>query len=598
MLGGLKRLLMAAAAVSLSVGQVRHRLFEFTTSNTCAASSSGVLNFVGSLGVPVNASGIQMSQLAFGMFPGGASPQTITVIGGGKTVTIPTSVMTPCCAANGCDLATAAGGAWFESNCGAPAGCSLRWMMAPMTGSVMGTCPGCGMPASGSVTLDVQFANGIGLANFGTGTSFYMSYYGMGPPSVTPSPSTSASVSPSLSASPSNTKSVTPTVSMGICAQAQLLVWGDVESVSGDTQYTITHGANITHVYNPAPLLVGTNPSCVGSFGACTCTFTAPGSAGCVNGRTAVVIYKIGGSGGSVTTFNRQNPACTYYFDTWLSYVSASPSVSPSVSGSVTVSVSVSGSVTVSASVSGSVTGSPSVTRSRTASRSVTRSRTASPSISLTGTPEFLVSRWPSATATGTANATRTPAFAVTAWPTRGFTGTGTSTPLYMLLPIPSASGSAAAAAASESEEAVKSRTVATAVGGAAVGAVGMGIVGMIVQNLRPQQQQDDNRREDEENNEREDERRRRRRSNDDEEEEEEEDNSGNRVRLTEEEERDDEDMSGNSFAPQASRHRMRSDSEETRHTVIFAFRPEDIIEVRGLLVRNGVTYTENPHLL
>lgn len=292
--------------------------------------------------------------------------------------------------------------------------------------------------------------------------------------------------------------------------------------------------------------------------------------------------------------------------------VTASISASFSVSVSVTPSVTASSSVSATPSVSGSVSvsPSPSASRTRSVSRSVTRSRTGTSSVSLTGTPEFQMSRWPSSTATGSANVTRTPAFAVTPWPSRGFTGTGTATPQYMLLPIPSASGSVAAAAASESEEAVKSRTVATAVGGAAVGAVGAGIVAMIVQNLRPppqlqtqqqqqQQRPDEDRRQDE--TEEDEERRRRRRprrsSDEEEEEEEEEDNSGNRLRSSEDEE-DDDDLSGNPVAPQPSRQRMRSNSEETGHTVVFAFRPEDITEIRDLLVRHGVAYTENPHLL
>lgn len=282
---------------------------------------------------------------------------------------------------------------------------------------------------------------------------------------------------------------------------------------------------------------------------------------------------------------------------------SSSESVTASISASVSASTSVSASPSVSDSVS--VSPSPSASRSRSVSRSVTRSRTGTSSVSLTGTPEFQMSRWPSSTATGSANVTRTPAFAVTPWPSRGFTRTGTATPQYMLLPIPSASGSAVAAA-SESEEAVKSRTVATAVGGAAVGAVGAGVVAMIVQNLRPpqvpkqqtqqQQRPDEDRRQDE-TEEDEERRRRRRRRSSDEEEEEEEDNSGNRLRSSEDEE-DDVDLSGNPVAPQPSRQRMRSNSEEIGHTVIFAFRPEDITEIRSLLVRHGVTYTENPHLL
>jgi hypothetical protein len=173
--------------------------------------------------------------------------------------------------------------------------------------------------------------------------------------------------------------------------------------------------------------------------------------------------------------------------------VSPSSSGSPSQTRSLTVSASVSASqsssVSASPSRSASTSVSPSQTRSRSVSRSVTRSRTMSPSVSPTSTPEFLVSRWPSATATSAGTASRSPAFLVTSWPTPGFTETPTASAAFMLLPYPSVAGSPDPAPEPESAASV----TAKALGGAAVGVVGAGAVVMGIaqlMNVRPPQQQ------------------------------------------------------------------------------------------------------------
>lgn len=341
---------LVGALAAVIVSPVEHALFAVDVQqvSTCPESTSWALNFGAFIPRPPGATGIQLRQVTFGRTPSDAGTlQPIFVSDGMSSVSVPVMAVQPCCVATGCDLAAyvSVNGTW--PSCGSPIGCgaqSVQWYAASFADSAFGTCGGCGIV--GDADLDVTFSGAaMPLADFGSGTSFYVSYEPLIPsettstsasPSETPSSSSSGSVSASETASPSVTKSATPTQSIGVCAQAQQRFWGMRETVVGDVTYFITHGYQVTHAFgSPPELLVGTAPTCSAVSGICRCTFQSGSTAvGCGGGRYATVDYRIGGTN-TVTVFDRQNPSCYYYFDAYVGIASvtatqtASPSVSP-----------------------------------------------------------------------------------------------------------------------------------------------------------------------------------------------------------------------------------------------------------------------------
>ena len=67
-------------------------------------------------------------------------------------------------------------------------------------------------------------------------------------PTATPSRSASSTVTPSRTSTPTITVTPTPTVSAtGICNDARVYFYGSTVFVSGDVNYYVRHGVNITH---------------------------------------------------------------------------------------------------------------------------------------------------------------------------------------------------------------------------------------------------------------------------------------------------------------------------------------------------------------
>ena len=167
-------------------------------------------------------------------------------------------------------------------------------------------------------------------------------------PSPTPSPSPSPSVSPS-----------------GMCYVVNNLLYGKVYT---DGYYTVVHGINASHAYNPSPIMLGVNPSCTESPGICTCSYTGGSTFSCPYTRSATLRYQYGAT--TTMTFVSESPVCRYTFNMFINFNSVSPTPSTSSSftpaGSPTVSKTTS--VSLSPSVSSSLSSSPSVTSSATPS--------------------------------------------------------------------------------------------------------------------------------------------------------------------------------------------------------------------------------------
>lgn len=184
--------------------------------------------------------------------------------------------------------------------------------------------------------------------------------------------------SPTSSPSPSLSVSVTTTVSpSGMCYVVSNLLYGKVYT---DGYYTVVHGINASHAYNPAPIVLGRNPTCTESPGICTCAYTQGSTFSCPYTRSATLRYQYGAS--TTMTFVNESPVCRYTFNMFINLNSPSPtpSMSPSFTPAGSPTVSKTSSVSLSPSVSQTKTETISVTSS--ASPSLTTSSSASPSIS------------------------------------------------------------------------------------------------------------------------------------------------------------------------------------------------------------------------
>lgn len=175
---------------------------------------------------------------------------------------------------------------------------------------------------------------------------------------------------PSSSPTPSMSPSVSPS---GMCYVVNNLLYGKVYT---DGYYTVVHGINASHAYNPAPLLLGKNPVCTESPGVCSCSYTQGSSVSCPYTRSATLQYQYGAT--TTMTFVSESPVCRYTFNMFINFNSVSPT--PSTSSSFTPAGSPTVSKTQSVSVSPSVTSSQSSSQSETPSISVTVSFTPSKS--------------------------------------------------------------------------------------------------------------------------------------------------------------------------------------------------------------------------
>lgn len=170
--------------------------------------------------------------------------------------------------------------------------------------------------------------------------------------------------------SPSPTPSVTvsPTVSpSGMCYVVHNLLYGKVYT---DGYYTVVHGINASHAYNPAPIILGKNPTCTESPGICTCAYTGGSTFSCPYTRAATLRYQYGAT--TTMTFVNESPVCRYTFNMFINFNSVSPTPSPSPS------FTPAGSPTVSKTPSVSLSSSVSPSRSSSASASVTITSTSS----------------------------------------------------------------------------------------------------------------------------------------------------------------------------------------------------------------------------
>ncbi len=184
-------------------------------------------------------------------------------------------------------------------------------------------------------------------------------------PSPTPSPSPSPTVSPS-----------------GMCYVVHNLLYGKVYT---DGYYTVVHGINASHAYNPSPIILGKNPTCTESPGICTCAYTGGSTFSCPYTRSATLRYQYGST--TTMTFVNESPVCRYTFNMFINFDSPTPT------STVSPSFTPAGSPTVSKTTSVSLT--PSVSPSRTSSVSITMSISSSLSVSQTPSPTISDSEIP-----------------------------------------------------------------------------------------------------------------------------------------------------------------------------------------------------------
>lgn len=203
-------------------------------------------------------------------------------------------------------------------------------------------------PCNCFTTLNGHYANATSSVNLYYQNGGTVSICDPCFPSPTPSSSPSPSVSPS-----------------GMCYVVNNLLYGKVYK---DGYYTVVHGINASHAYNPSPIILGVNPTCTESPGICTCSYTGGSTFSCPYTRSATLRYQYGST--TTMSFVSESPVCRYTFNMFINFNSVTPT--PSTSPSFTPA----GSPTVSKTTSVSL--SPSVSPSRSSSVSVTSSVTAS----------------------------------------------------------------------------------------------------------------------------------------------------------------------------------------------------------------------------
>ena len=315
----------------------------FTPPGGCASSTAGALNVIVSLPVPDGADGLQVKEVAYALRGTTTQPGTMTITASGVTASANPANAYTCCSASYCDLATytiGLGSSWYESPCGNPqCGTAQQWYRLPFSTGWYAT------NGANSLGVNIEFGGaGVSLANFGSGSSFFVSYYARFPspsPTVTPTRTSTITSTPTRSITSSSTTTPTQTSSV-------------TSSVTASITNSLTPTSSSTTSSSHTP----TNTPSSTSSSSITPTRTASASASF-----------------SITPTNTQSSSSSQspsYSTSWTPTMTISPSpsntptASISASSSFTPSQTVSQSVTASASISSSITSSPSPSISRT----------------------------------------------------------------------------------------------------------------------------------------------------------------------------------------------------------------------------------------
>jgi hypothetical protein len=265
-------------------------------------------------------------------------------------------------------------------------------------------------------------------------------------------------------------------------------LFGKLDVVQGDVLYYITHGVKIEHKYTEIKnITVGLFASCSPHYSGCICSYpNGENLVGC-SSRSATITYSYGATTSS--SFTAQNPSCNYLFAS--SY--ALPSSSPTKSSSNSISSSITSSPSISQSVSPSLTA--------TSSESPTSSQSNSISVTITYSPSesslFFISRYatqtstmfetPANTPSHTPTITNTPAFLKTAYPSINHVSPSTtSSPRFMILPFQSATNTPHVFEASDNPTESTMGKAAVGSAGIAVGGTLMMIAQKLLQKFRP----------------------------------------------------------------------------------------------------------------
>ena len=198
--------LITTFLAAVSGFSLEHLFYNFDSPGGCPTTTNNVLNIGLTIPIPSGASGIQIRQVAYVARSNSFSqPNTMTISGNGKSSSVsPVYQSQLCCSSTNCDLALVSP-SWYNTNCGNPQ-CSVisQWYKINFITTQIGTCTGCGINGTGSISLNVDFNDMVlPVGDYGRGTTFYVSYLLISNPSVsaTQSQSTSSTLSPSISMS-------------------------------------------------------------------------------------------------------------------------------------------------------------------------------------------------------------------------------------------------------------------------------------------------------------------------------------------------------------------------------------------------------------
>lgn len=227
----------------------------FTPPGGCGTSTAGSLNVIVSLPVPAGSNELEIRQVSYALRGTTSQPSTMKISANGyQTTANPQTGSTTCCSASSCDLAAyttgTLGQTWYESPCGKPTcGTAQQWYKLSF--------PSNSIFYSGvtSVSVNVDFNGGfIDLANFGSGSSFFISYYVYYPsPSPTPTPTRTNTVTPTPT--PTSTSSQTSTMTSTVTPTS---------TVTSSTSPSATASASVSatiSVSATASASVSTSPS-------------------------------------------------------------------------------------------------------------------------------------------------------------------------------------------------------------------------------------------------------------------------------------------------------------------------------------------------
>jgi hypothetical protein len=181
-------------------GVLLHYLLRIDPPGGCPSKGNGVFNIGGDIPVPTVGLGVKIHQVAFAMRGTGFSvPSNFKLTIGGKPAILAGSTTQRCCSSTNCDIAgytAGVGGTWYNTGvCGQVPGCSpvLNWRYLDFTNTPLGTCSGCGVSGTGSLSVDFSFEGSVlEIGDYGSGTTMYISYE-----AILPVPTSSAIASKS-----------------------------------------------------------------------------------------------------------------------------------------------------------------------------------------------------------------------------------------------------------------------------------------------------------------------------------------------------------------------------------------------------------------